>query len=136
MARKKAVVIGGGVHGLTSSIALAENGVDVTLLEKNYDLMKGTSGATHNRAHMGYHYPRSEETVAECQRGLKHFMTKYPLAIVGPKENFYLIAQDGSNTSFESYLDFCGRMELPYEVMLTGEGRWNDDSIEGGIKVP
>ncbi|MCX6712933.1 MAG: FAD-dependent oxidoreductase, partial [Candidatus Vogelbacteria bacterium] len=68
---EKAIVIGGGVHGITSAIALAEQGIAVVVLEKRDDLMHGTSGATHNRAHLGYHYPRSKETAIECIEGLE-----------------------------------------------------------------
>jgi D-amino-acid dehydrogenase len=53
----KSIVIGGGIHGLSSAIALAKKGLEVSLIEKNSDLLMGTSGATHNRAHKGYHYP-------------------------------------------------------------------------------
>ena len=82
----KALVIGGGIHGLTSAIALANSGVEVTLVEKNHELMKGTSGATHNRAHMGYHYPRSVETAIECLEGLNFFKNKYPESLFYPEE--------------------------------------------------
>jgi len=62
----KASVIGGGIHGLTSAIALAKEGLEVTIFEKEKEILLGTSGSTHNRAHMGYHYPRSCETAIEC----------------------------------------------------------------------
>lgn len=132
----KAVVIGGGIHGLTSSISLAEKGIEVTLLEKNKELMLGTSGATHNRAHLGYHYPRSVETATECFEGLKYFKEKYGEALFYPKENFYLIDKNNSFTNLDEYVKFCKEVNLPYEIVLEKNEYWNKNMIEGGLNVP
>ena len=131
----KAVVIGGGVHGLTSSIALAREGIDVTLIEKNKELMQGTSGATHNRAHMGYHYPRSIETAVECLEGLNFFKRKYSEALFYPKDVYYLIEKNKSKTSVQGFIDFCTEMKIPYE-MEDSSSFWNNDLIAAGFKVP
>lgn len=138
MAKKnlKAIVIGGGIHGLTASIALAEKGIQVSLLEKKQELFKGTSGATHNRAHLGYHYPRSIETAIECQEGLNFFKEKYPETLYYPKENFYLIEKYNSFTNFNDYIKFCDKVNLPYEIFLENDEYWNKNMIEGGLKVP
>ncbi len=132
----RAVVIGGGVHGLLSSIVLAREGIHVSLLEKETGLMMGTSIGTQYRAHLGYHYPRSPETVAECFEGLKFFKSKYPEALFYPEENYYLIAKEGSNTSYEGYKKFCDGVGLSYEEKTPQKSFWNKDSIDGYFKVP
>ena len=37
----RAIVVGGGIHGITSALELARNGMNVTLLEKNNDYRDG-----------------------------------------------------------------------------------------------
>jgi glycerol-3-phosphate dehydrogenase len=131
----KAVVIGGGVHGLSSAIALAREGVRVSLLEKHLGLMEGTSRATQNRAHLGYHYPRSPETAVECLKGLDFFKKKYPGSLFYIGEDYYLIERNESLTSFEQFKTFCDQVGLPYEIKMPPRHLWNEEFIEGGFKV-
>jgi len=132
----KAVVIGGGIHGLTAAIFLASNGFDVILLEKRDNIMRGTSGSTHNRAHMGYHYPRSMETAVECLEGLNFFKKRYSAALYYPKESYYLLEKNNSKTSFEEFKSFCDQIGIPYEVEFSGGDKWNEKNIKCGFKVP
>ena len=131
----KAVVIGGGIHGLSSAIALAKESVQVSLLEKRKGLMEGVSRATQNRAHLGYHYPRSPETAIECLKGLEFFKKRYPEALFYIGEDYYLIEKDESKTSFDEFRDFCDLVGLPYEIKMPSEFLWNKEHIEGSFKV-
>lgn len=131
----KAIVIGGGIHGLSSSVALAKQGLKVTLLEKKKGLMEGTSRATQNRAHLGYHYPRSHETAIECIKGLEFFKKRYPEALFYVGEDYYLIERNDSLTSFDEFRRFCDYVGLPYETQMPSECLWNREYIEGGFKV-
>jgi len=110
---RSAVVIGGGIHGVTAATALAEVGVRVHLVEKNEQLLSGTSAATHNRAHRGYHYPRSLRTARECMLGLRYFETRYPEALAYSRDNYYAIEKT-SQVSTQSYEAFCRRLKLEY----------------------
>jgi len=110
------VIIGGGIHGLTSAIALAEDNVDVVLLEKNSELFKGTSGATHNRGHKGYHYPQSLKTARECEKGIRYFEENFAEALHWPKETYYLIAKEGSQSTEDEYEHFCRQHGIGYEI--------------------
>lgn len=131
----KAVVIGGGIHGLSSAIALGRQGLQVSLLEKKSGLMEATSRATQNRAHLGYHYPRSPETAIECIKGLEFFKKKYPESLFYVSEDYYLIEKNKSKTSFEEFKIFCDKVGLPYEIENPPSGLWNKSEIEGSFKV-
>lgn len=125
----------GGVHGLSSAIALAKKGLKVSLLEKRNGLMEGTSRATQNRAHLGYHYPRSPETAIECIMGLDLFKKMYPEALFYKGEDYYLIEKK-SKTSFEDFKYFCDNIGLPYEIKMPPRHLWNEEFIEErGFKV-
>lgn len=130
----RVLVIGAGIHGLTTAISLADKGFDVTVIEQNSSVMSSTSGATHNRAHLGFHYPRSYDTAVECMRGLEFFSRKYNDVLIYPKDNYYLIS-DKSNMSFQRYLDFCDSIKVPYKIEMPAPGYIYDDHITGGIKV-
>src|SRR3989344_4878903 len=133
--RSKAVVIGGGIHGISSAIELAKEGLEVSLLEKNKDIMEGTSRATQNRAHLGYHYPRSPTTAIECREGLEFFRQKYPRTLIYQDEDYYLIERHNSLTSYEEYKNFCDEVQIPYKEETPSENFWNSENIDGGFKV-
>ena len=128
-----ACVIGGGIHGMMTAIALQAAGFKVIILEKNKNILEGTSGATHNRAHMGYHYPRSIETAKECIDGLNYFNEKYPSALYFPKDVYYIIEKN-SKTSVAEYKQFCNNMNIPYIEELPLE-YIKPGLIESGFKV-
>lgn len=112
---KKALVVGAGVFGLTSAIALSHNGYDVIVREKEDDLMKGASSINQYRLHKGYHYPRSIETAQECQRGLQTFKRKYESSVVnGNIQHLYSIASEGSLVSGDEYKNFLEKVGLEY----------------------
>lgn len=133
--KTKVVVIGGGIHGITAAIALCDNNLEVTLIEKNDGLLKGTSGATHNRAHLGYHYPKSIITAKECVKGLKLFKKKYPEALFYPKSSYYLIDKNQSKVSSEQFKEFCNKLRIPYKITEKSKGYWNEKMIDKGFKV-
>ena len=67
---RNVVIIGGGIFGLSAAIVLGENGFsEVTVLEKEFDIMTKASLVNQNRIHMGYHYPRSLQTGRESLMG-------------------------------------------------------------------
>lgn len=126
-------IIGGGIHGLMSALFLHKAGFDVIVLEKNKDILQGTSGSTHNRAHVGYHYPRSIETAKECIYGLNCFKEKFPESLYYPREVYYLIEKN-SKTSVEEYKKFCDFMDFPYQIEIPTK-YIKSDLIIGGFKV-
>jgi len=112
---KKALVVGAGVFGLTSAIALSHNGYDVVVREKEDDLMKGASSINQYRLHKGYHYPRSIETAQECQRGLQTFKRKYESSVVnGNIQHLYSISSKDSLVSGDEYKNFLEKVGLEY----------------------
>jgi len=112
---KKALIVGAGVFGLTSAIALSHNGYDVVVREKEDDLMKGASSINQYRLHKGYHYPRSIETAQECQRGLQTFKRKYESSVVnGNIQHLYSISSEDSLVSGDEYKNFLEKVGLEY----------------------
>jgi len=115
MSKGKAIVIGAGIHGIAAAFSLADEGMEVTVLERNGDLLQGTSRATQGRAHAGYHYPRSLETARECQEGLEHFKFYYYECLFYPEEVYYAVAKEGSKITPEDFAAFCDSLKIQYQ---------------------
>ena len=75
-------VIGAGIFGLTTAIKLSENGYQVTVLEKENDIMQCASGINQYRIHRGYHYPRSLYTSQTCKESSDSFVASFPEAVI------------------------------------------------------
>ena len=112
----KALVVGAGVFGLSSALALTNYGFQVDVKEKSNDILTGASSINQYRLHKGYHYPRSKETAQECLDGIKSFKRKYGDCVVnGNITHLYSISSKDSLVSGEEYKRFLDEMNLPYE---------------------
>ena len=103
----KIAVVGGGLFGCTAAIYAARAGHEVHLFERSGELLSAASSINQGRAHEGFHYPRSPETVAECQAGLASFRAEYGEAIIDGGRQYYAIAKEGSKTSGVGFMAFC-----------------------------
>jgi len=113
---KNVSVVGGGIFGCTTAWKLAEEGYDVTLYEKNDDIISQASNINQYRLHKGYHYPRSIDTAQSSIDGENTFLQEYGEAIVnGDVEHYYCIAKDDSLVTSSEYKKFLDKINLPYE---------------------
>jgi hypothetical protein len=112
-------VIGGGIFGSQTAISLAKSGVNVTLYEKNNELISQASAINQYRVHRGYHYPRSAKTVAECQNAMPEFLKNFGQAIITDHTSHYAIASNKSKVNPEQYKNFLSDHCLPYEEIQT-----------------
>ena len=112
---KKVAVVGGGIFGCTTAWKLAKEGYDVTLYEKNDDIISQASNINQYRLHRGYHYPRSKETAIQSQWGETSFIKEYGDAIVNGKiKHYYCIAKEHSKVDTKQYWTFLNEMNLHY----------------------
>ena len=129
---KKIAIIGGGIFGSVIYIMLKKNGFDCTLFEKNKNLLSGASTNNLNRVHLGYHYPRDDQTAKQSRKGYLSFNKFFKKAIVNNFQNYYFIANK-SKVNFKKYLEFCKRNKLSFAPVNNLSFKLNN--IEGGIKV-
>lgn len=121
MSRERALganiaVIGAGIFGATAAIELAKAGHQVTLFESRDDILQAASGINQYRMHRGYHYPRSQETIASCMDATPLFEAEYTDAIISHLTHYYAIAKEGSKVSGHEYLTVLDTSGLPYTV--------------------
>ena len=112
----KIAVVGAGFFGSLISIKISElKNVDVDLYEKKNDLLLSASGKNQMRAHSGYHYPRSNETVKEIQNSMKIFENFFPKNIFEKTTNYYSIAKKNSKTNSHQYVNFLKKNKLSFK---------------------
>ena len=113
--KPQVAVVGAGIFGITSALKLSEN-LDVTLFEKNDDILQNASSINQYRLHRGYHYPRSIETALTAKEGTNTFTDVFSDCEI-PSKQFYAISSMGSKispTEYELFMEKCG---LYYRVV-------------------
>jgi len=113
----KIAIIGGGLFGITTFLKLKSSGYDCILIEKEKKLMTGASTNNLNRIHLGYHYPRDDETAKQSCKGYKTFYDFYQSSVIKNFENYYLISKHNSLIDFKNYLKFCKRNNLAFKII-------------------
>jgi hypothetical protein len=131
----KALIIGAGIHGITIACELAKLNVDVVIIDSNHEILMGTSNGTHNRVNMGYHYPRSQETVDECYRGFEFFQRNLSSALYYPSSCYYAIDSSDSLVNAAQYRDFLKSAGLKYSCEYPSSDILIPDHIEESFRV-
>lgn len=132
---KKVAVIGAGIFGVTASIELAKK-FRVALFDKEKDIFAGATYVNHYRHHIGYHYPRSPETVEECRRAKQDFEFVYGNSLIPPFSSYYAISKKGSFISADEFINFCKKEQLPFEVSYPEKKYLDPKKVDLCIKVP
>jgi hypothetical protein len=105
-------VIGAGFYGLYCATQLSNMGYEVTIFDRNVNVLSEASTLNQARVHNGYHYPRSLSTAARSAKNYPKFISDFSDAIVDNFQAFYLIARD-SKVSTKKFLRFCELIQIP-----------------------
>lgn len=135
----KIAIIGGGFFGcyITKAINNAfGKDAEVSIFDRENQLM--TRAATNNqcRLHLGFHYPRSPETIKQTVEGFVDFFTEFADNIVFPSKNYYAVHKGGL-VNFEQYLKAMDEFNLEYKICDKSVLKYfkNPDDILGVLKV-
>ena len=112
------VLVGAGWYGCHIALELLKQNYEIRLVDKANAFFNGSSARNQNRLHLGYHYPRSADTIDECRRGFAAFKTTYPTLSIPIPNNLYLLAQD----SRTGVTEFSNRFAHEGELLFV-EGR-------------
>ena len=128
-------IIGGGIFGCMTALALADRGFEVILAELQNDILLGATKNNFNRVHYGYHYPRDLETALQSKDGFDAFVKTFSGCITDGFPNFYFVADELSKTSPEQYLEFCKNAGLGGETITPDEIPLKVNKCSLGVKV-
>lgn len=112
--KPKVAVVGAGIFGISSALSLKD--LDVTLYERNNDILSEASSTNQYRLHRGYHYPRSIDTAISSNKGTQTFVEDYPCEISNTKQ-YYAIASRNSKVSSQEYESFMDEVSLDYTIV-------------------
>lgn len=112
-----ALVIGGGIFGCHAAHHLAEQGLEVLLVEQEKELIQRASVVNQARLHAGYHYPRSIATALASDHYIERFRSDFSHCINGDYTHYYAIARRGSLTDAGQFEHFCRYLNLPCEAV-------------------
>ncbi len=125
----KIAIIGAGFFGCSAALALSKKH-KIDIFEKSDSILNGASLANQLRFHLGYHYPRSPETVNEIKKNYRNFLKYFGKNIFGKTKNLYGISSEGSKIKFEDYLGFLKKNKLKFKKIKTNKF---SNKIEGQI---
>lgn len=132
------VIVGGGFYGVCIACYLVEHKgfSDVTLLDREDDLMLRASYTNQARVHNGYHYPRSFTTAYRSRINLPRFVKDWPKAVVTDFTKLYAIARRGSKVTAKQFERFCHEIGAEIEPPIKyHEQLFNPALIEKVYKV-
>lgn len=86
---KEIAVVGAGWYGCHIALVLSKRGHQVTLYEKNSEILNELSGNFGVRLHLGLHYPRSKKTRENCLEGYDKFVATYPELVNHHEHSIY-----------------------------------------------
>lgn len=113
---RKAVVIGGGFFGCEIALKLRSLGYEVTLLEREAQLLDHASWGNQARVHGGYHYPRSITTGLRSQANYRPWKEAYGFAVVDSFTMLYAVARRFSHVTAAQFEGYCRRISAPLRV--------------------
>ena len=113
----KVAVIGGGFYGIMASLEAAktEHVKEVFLFERERSLFCAAGKYNQARLHLGFHYPRSEETIQQSKSGFSLYQDRFPSVTKSINKNIYLIREDGQ-IGIKEYLKIMKRNKLNFSA--------------------
>src|SRR6185437_1524824 len=89
-------IIGAGWYGCHIALSLKALGFDVSVFERNNDILSEASGNNQFRLHQGFHYPRHHATRVQSRDGFMRFIERYPRLSREVPENIYAVPKEDS----------------------------------------
>lgn len=112
----KICIIGAGWFGCYLGLKLSEEKHQVKIFEKNKDIFSNSSGNNQNRLHLGFHYPRSYDTINISKKGFKEFKKEFSFLTKKIKNNIYSISSSKkSKISFKKYCSVLKKSKLKFK---------------------
>jgi hypothetical protein len=132
-------IVGGGFFGcyLTKSINKRfGKKVQVSIFDSASQLMTKAASNNQCRLHLGFHYPRSLETIQQTMSGFTKFKNEFNKSIYFPNNNYYAVHKD-SMVNFDKYISTMSDCNLDFEIADKNKLNFfnNSHQIEGVIKV-
>lgn len=134
----KIAIIGAGFfsYHIAHEIKTQYPSAKVEIFEREVQPLLGAGSTNQCRLHMGFHYPRSRDTIYQSIIGFSQFENKYSEFVKNINNNLYAVHRDGL-VSASQYLSMMDSFSLPYEkVAIDRELFSRPDEISLVLRVP
>ena len=131
----RVAVVGCGIFGAMIALRLAKEGANVEIFESQKSVLMGASYNNQNRLHLGYHYPRDDNTARQCIKGFEQFYNEFKSCLLENFPNSYFISKNDSIVTPNEYLKFCNRVGLKYDLIDLKEFTPNIRNVDLGIST-
>lgn len=130
-------IIGAGLFGCMAAIRLKRKGHDVHLMDMLPGIMLGATRSNQQRAHRGYHYPRSFETSTESLTDLDLFIDQWEKAIIPypNRDQYYAIAREGSSTDVAGFIQHMMDLGLEHSPVELRMPMFNSSELAMAFRV-
>ena len=111
----KIAIVGAGFYGCYFARAIEKRwGVRVDLYDRESKPMSRAAQKNQSRLHLGFHYPRATDTIAQTVRGYLEFIKEFESCIKFPSRNLYAVSSEGL-IKFKDYLSAMDMFGLKYD---------------------
>ena len=111
----KIAIIGAGLYGSYFAYMLSKNKkLNIDLFDKENKILNSTAKKNQYRLHIGYHYPRSKETIIQTMKGYNLFKKQFRKFLYFPKKNYYLV-HNKSKINFKEYMKIFKSYNLNFK---------------------
>ena len=131
----KIAIIGAGWFGCHIASKLLDESYEIKIFEKEKKIFNNASGNNQNRLHLGFHYPRSKETIELSKASFFKFKKEYNFLTKKIKNNIYSISNSKkSKINFKDYCKILKVSKLKFKKLNSKNSiTQNFKNIEGSI---
>jgi hypothetical protein len=135
----RVAIVGAGFYGCYLARAVAKRRrreAVIHVFERGPRPMMRAATNNQSRLHLGFHYPRSPETIRQTIQGWRDFREEFGACLHFPSRNLYAVSRDGL-TRFGDYLKAMDAFDLPYAICGPEVHRYFRDpqSLDGVIRA-
>jgi len=133
----KIAIIGAGIFGTNIALSLSEikQVKEITIFEKNKDILQEASINNQHRYHLGYHYPRSPETIEQILLTNKSYYSKYKDTVFDIDNNIYFISKYNSLIDSKTFSSVFSEHLIKEVDLLKYKKSINAQNVESGFYV-
>lgn len=130
----KIIIIGSGWFGNYLAYKISQK-FEVKIFEKNNDIMQEAAKWNQRRLHMGFHYPRSYDTIYQTVEGYSLFKNEFPFFSNKIQNNLYGVAES-SLVSSDSYINIYKKLKIPFDILSKNDKKkFGLKNIDAVIRV-
>lgn len=131
----KVAIIGAGWYGCHLGMMLDAMGCNVSIFEKNSDILEEASGNNQFRLHLGFHYARHNRTRIQSRDGYARFTERYPTLSKPIENNLYVVPKFDSLVDFDTYRLIMFSSGIHFQELRPNEWPSYLKDVDGVLKV-